>query len=289
MNRIYFDVRPPLLTWDDVGGYDEVKERIKEMVCLPLTKGSQMKKMNLTRPTGVLIWGPLGAGITMLAEAAANEAGVGYVYASGQEMLGRPDTLREAFHAAVHEAPAVLFISDLDWLAPRAGASYEWGPGNFRGKPPTFADAELTRVLVEEIDHLMAEEQVMLVGSAYRVDVVDQAVIKEKTRFDRKIFLHPPTEKDREGIFRIYLGRIPNLDAGVSAKELAARTEGYVGWDVENLCKQAILRAMKADREIVTMEDFKGGLSQVIPWLTRDMIDGYFDLSRNDCPHHYSF
>ena len=89
LKNLFYEVRDPVLGWDDIGGYADVKETLKEMVCLPLKKPEMMKKHNLGIPAGVMLWGPLGTGITMLAEACAKEAGVSFVYISGQEMLGK--------------------------------------------------------------------------------------------------------------------------------------------------------------------------------------------------------
>jgi len=289
LEKIFYEVRAPVLTWEDVGGFADVKQTLKEMVCLPLQKPETRARLGLERPAGVMLWGPLGVGITMLAEAAATEAGASFVYVSGQEMLGKPAEVREAFHDAEHEAPCVLFVSDCEWLAPRAGCSYEWGPGNLRGIPPTFADPELTKVFIQEVDRIQHVPGVMLVGSCYRIDTVDQAVIKEKKRFNRKVFVPPPREEDRRGILDIYLARIPRLGTDVDPADLARRTEGYVGWDIESLCKRATLEALKADRDVVTGADFTAALGQVTPWLTPDMTEKYLEIHRNDCPHHYAF
>ena len=288
LDKIFYEVKKPTLTWDDIGGFAEVKQHVKEMVSLPLMKPDLMKKVGLQRPAGVMLWGPLGVGITMLAEAAASEAGVSFLYVPGQEMLGKPEQVKEAFHDAVHEAPCVLFISDTEWLCPRAGCSYEWGPGNLRGIPPTFADKELSEVFIREIDKIQENENVMLVGSCYRIDTVDQAIIKEKRRFNRKIFVHPPRAIDREGMIKIYLDKMPSVDPRVTAEELSHKTEGYVGWDAESLCKRAALEAVMADREVVTLEDFEKALTQVEPWLTPDMTEVYLEIDKNDCPHHYA-
>lgn len=292
LSHIYYEVRKPQMTWDMVGGFEDIKSTLKEMVCLPLTKGKELAEMNVEPPTGTMIWGPLGVGITMLAEAAATEAGVGYVYISGQEMLGKPEALRNAFHEAVHEAPCVLFISDTEWLCPRAGADYEWEKGNFRGIPPTFADKELSEVFIQEIDALHGVRDVALVGSCYRVDTVDQAIIKEHRRFNRKVFMHPPTLKDREGILRIYFDRMKlyeKVDKAVTIDRLAGLTEGYVGWDIESLCKRAALTAVKRGDKVIGMEHFEAALKEIDPWLTPGMTKKYYDLRDKDCPHHYAF
>jgi transitional endoplasmic reticulum ATPase len=289
LEKVFYEVRTPRLEWASVGGYAEVKKTLNEMVCLPLRKPELMRHLGLEPPAGVMLWGPLGVGITMLAEAAAHEAEATFVYVSGQEMLGKPGEIRDAFQEAVDEAPSVLFVSDCEWLAPRTGASYEWGPGNSRGIPPTFAEPELTRLFVEEIDRVQEHAGVMLVGSCYRIDTVDQAIIKEKRRFNRKVFVPPPRTADRLEMVEIYLRKIPRIDPVVDADHLARRTEGYVGWDVESLCKRATLEALKDDRDVVTGADFEAALTQITPWLTGDMVDKYWEIFRNDCPHHYAF
>jgi ATP-dependent 26S proteasome regulatory subunit len=292
LSHIYYEVRRPRLAWEDVGGFEDVKDILREMVCLPLTKGEELARMNVDLPTGVMIWGPLGVGITMLAEACATAADVGFVYISGQEMLGKPDALKTAFHEARHEAPCVLFISDTEWLCPRKGADYEWEEGNFRGIPPTFADKELSEIFIQEVDALHGVRDVALVGSCYRVDTVDQAIIKEKRRFNRKVFMHPPTVADREGILKVYFDKMKLYDKigdGVSIPKLAELSAGYVGWDIESLCKRAALSAVKSGDSTITMGHFETALKEIEPWLTPGMESKYYDLRERDCPHHYAF
>jgi transitional endoplasmic reticulum ATPase len=261
---------------------------MREMVCLPLTRGEELRGMGVDLPAGVMLWGPLGLGITMLAEAAAKEAGATFVYVSGQEMLGKMDRMEEAFGVAVREAPAVFFISDIDWLCPRAGASYAWENGNLRGKPPTFADLPFTERFLALLDSLLPEPRVRLVGSCYRIDVVDQAAIKEKKRFNRKIFVSPPTASGRRDILAIYAGRMP-LDGDVDLPLIAGKAEGCTGWDIENLCRKAAILAVEEGARQVALRHFLSALGEITPWLTPDMVEGYRRIFREDCPHHYSF
>ncbi len=288
LENVFYEVRAPRLCWDDIGGLAGPKAKLKEMVCLPLTRGENLRRMGIELPAGVMLWGPLGLGITMLAEAAAKEAGATFVYVSGQEMLGKPDRLTEAFEVAVREAPAVLFLSDIDWLCPRAGASYAWEDGSLRGKPPTFADAAFTASLLGLLDTLLARPLVRLVGSCYRIDVVDQAAIKEKRRFNRKIFVPPPTAAERAEILAIYARRMP-LAAGVDLARIAEETDGCTGWDIENVCRHAAVRAVEEGRDSVSQEDFLAAAGAVTPWLTPGMVEGYRRIFREDCPHHYAF
>ena len=289
LSRIFYDLREPQLDWDDIGGYADVKETLREMVCLPLKKREEILRHNLGIPAGVMLWGPLGTGITMLAEACAKDAGVTFVYISGQEMLGKGAEMVEAFDAAIQEAPCILFISDCEWLAPRAGCDYEWSPGNLRAVPPTFADKDLTRLFIEQVDRINQVEGVMLLGSCYRIDTVDQALIKEKKRFNRKVFVHPPTAIDRRGMLDIYLDKMPNLATDIDRDWLAEASEGYVGWDIESLCKRATVNAIKTDAPLVTMEHFRRALKEVRQFLTPDMTAKYYEIRETDCPHHYEF
>jgi transitional endoplasmic reticulum ATPase len=288
LEKIFYEIRRPHLTWDDIGGYAEAKKALKEMVCLPIRKREEMAAMGLVPPAGILMWGPLGTGMTMLPEACASEVGATFVYVSGQEMLGKQGELREAFREAEAEDSAILYISDIDWLAPRAGAVYGWDAGNKRGKPPTFADRELTETLIREIDALQKRGRVTLIGGCYRVDVVDQAVIKEKSRFNRKVFLPPPDTGARREILAIYTGKVP-VNGSINLDELAGRTEGYVGWDIENLVKKAGLIALEEDRKEIRQADLIVALGSIRPWLTPDMTAGYHRLYEEDCPHHYHF
>ncbi len=288
LEKIFYEIRSPRLQWADIGGYAAAKAALREMVCLPLQRGQEMAAMGLEPPAGVILWGPLGTGMTMLAEASATEAGVTFAYISGPEMLGKGRELVEAFRETEKEAPAILYVSDIDWLAPRAGASYEWVPGSERGKPPTFADLKLTATLIREIDRLQKNRKVTLLGGCYRIDVVDQTLIKEKSRFNRKIFLPPPDGDARREILAIYTGRV-STNGKLDLKELARRTEGYVGWDLESLVKKAALAAIEAGRQKVTQADLTAALGAIRPWLSPDMAEGYHRIYQADCPHHYHF
>ncbi len=291
LEKVYYEIRHPRTTWEEIGGCGDAKAALRQMVCLPLMRPADIGRMGLVPPAGILLWGPLGAGLAMLPEACATEAGVSYVYVSGREILGKPEALVETLREAEREAPAVLYISDLDWLAPQAGASYAWGPaGNERGKPPAFADRTMTDMFLRELDRLQAATagRLAIIGGTYRIDVVDQALIKDKSRFNRKVFLAPPDPAARRAVLGIYAGRKPN-DGHLDLDAIAALTEGYVGWDLENVVKKAALRAIEADRLEITQEDLIAAVPLVKPWLSPDMTEGYERIFRADCPHHYNF
>jgi transitional endoplasmic reticulum ATPase len=288
LEKVFYEIRAPRLSWSDIGGLDDVKATLRQMVCLPITRRAELAGMGVEPPAGVMLWGPLGNGITMLAEACANEAGVTYAVLSGREMLGRVEAIEEAVDAAVEAAPCLLYMTDVDWLAPRAGADYRWSDGTERGKPPTFADPELTLRFVELIDRVQDAPGVTLLGSCYRIDVVDQAVLRDKDRFNRKVYVHPPTLEDRRAMLALFSGRF-KLDPSVDLDAWAARTYGCVGWDVENLCRKAALAAVEAGRTSVVDGDLEKALAQTRIWLTPVMDEGYRVAYEADCPHHYAF
>ncbi len=290
-HKIYYDIRKPAISWDDIGGYQKIKEQLKEMISLPLFRYDELKKLHIDIPKGIMLWGPLGTGITMLAEAAAKDANATFIYVSGQEMLGKPNVIKEAFKKSIEFAPSVLFITDNDWLVPRAGANYEWEKGSVRGKPPTFADTSLTEIYIKEIDELqLMEKRVMLLGSCYRIDVVDQSIIKEKRRFNRKIFVHPPKKEDLSDMLNLYIKKMEiNLPGDFDYNKITENISGYTGWDVENLCRKAKLNALKRNANVINISDFLNGINDIIPWLTPAMEKKYYEIYSQDCPHHYNF
>lgn len=291
LEKVYYEIRSPRTRWEDIGGLTEAKAALRQMVCLPLTRAAEIDRMGLVPPAGILLWGPLGSGLAMLPEACATEAGVAYVYVSGREILGKPEAIVETLRAAGREAPAVLYVSDLDWLAPQAGASYAWGPGGEeRGKPPAFADRELTDTFLRELDRLQAATagRLAILGGTYRIDVVDQALIRDKSRFNRKVFLPPPGREERRAVLAIHTGRMPH-DGRLNLDAVTALTEGYVGWDLENVVRKAALRAIDAGRSGIAQEDLLAAVPLVTPWLTPEMTAGYWRIHAADCPHHYNF
>lgn len=291
LEKVYYEIRRPRTTWNDIGGCAEAKAALRQMVCLPLMRPGDLARMGLVPPAAVLLWGPLGNGLAMLPEACAAEAGVGYVYVSGREILGKPEALVETLREAEREAPAVLYVSDLDWLAPQPGASYAWSPGgDERGKPPTFADRGLTDTFLRELDRLQAATagRLAIIGGTYRIDVVDQALVKDKSRFNRKVFLPPPERADRRAVLGMYAARRPS-DGRLDLDAIAALTAGYVGWDLENVVKKAALRAIEAGRLEITQEDLLAAVPLVKAWLTPEMTEGYRRIFAADCPHHYNF
>ncbi|MDD5773540.1 MAG: AAA family ATPase [bacterium] len=297
---VYYENREPVLKWDDIAGYPGIKEKVKQLVSLPLVRGKELEKQGIQLPTGVMLWGPLGVGIKMMAEAAASEAKVKLVYVSGREILGKPKELREAFKTARLNNPCVLFVSDTEWIAPQPHADYSWPPippegggqgGGFsRGKPTSLADREMTTIFLEELDNISGLRDIALVGSCYRIDTVDQCLFKEKSRFNRKIFVPPPSSIEREYMLKFFINKI-NLSGKkyLNIENIIPKTEGYTGWDMENLCKDAVVQAIQNKSGEIKQEYFDSALERIKPWLTKEMTKKYYELYEQDCPHYYHF
>ena len=296
---VYYENREPVLTWNDIAGYPEIKEKVKQLVSLPLTHRNELEKQGIQLPTGVMLWGPLGVGIKMMAEAAASEAKVKLVYVSGREILGKPKELREAFKTARLNNPCALFVSDTEWIAPQPQSDYSWiplspqggGPDwRLRGKPASLADREMTTIFLEELDNISGLRNISLVGSCYRIDTVDQCLFKEKSRFNRKIFVPPPSSIDRGYMLNFFVNKI-NLSGknDLDLENIILGTEGFTGWDMENLCKDAVIQAVQNKSEEIKPEYFTNALARIKPWLTKEMTKKYFELYEQDCPHYYHF
>jgi ATP-dependent 26S proteasome regulatory subunit len=138
------------------------------------------------------------------------------------------------------------------------------------------------------IDLVQGRPEIALLGSCYRIDVVDQAVLRDKSRFNRKVFVHPPREEDRLDMLRLFASRFP-MEEGVDLGNWSRKTAGFVGWDVENFCKKAALEAVAGGRERIAEKDLKSALGKVRAWLMPGMEDAYYKLFKDDCPHHYAF
>ncbi|MFQ6051138.1 MAG: ATP-binding protein [Candidatus Hydrothermarchaeota archaeon] len=289
-HNAYLDVRKPRVTFDDIAGLEEVKEKIREMICIPLKHMKTFNKLNLKVPTGVFLWGPLGSGKAILAEASASEAGVNYVYLRGREVTDLPEAVSKAFKLARENKPCIMHISDLDWIVPRRNCSYDWGNRDERGKPDKIASKEVSEIVFKGIDSLKEDSYILVVGSGYRLDVVDMAIFR-RGRLEKKIYVPPPSQEDRLKILKMYTKNYP-LARDVNLEEIARKTENFVGWDLEALCRRAALNAIKERGDSfdeISMKDFLDAVHEIKPWMTQNIKKKYEEILRNDCMHKYFF
>jgi len=268
MREVYIEV--PAVHWDQIGGLEEVKEELKEAVEWPLKNPELFKRMGIRPPKGILLFGPPGCGKTLLARAVATESEANFVSIKGPEVFSKwvgesEKAIREVFRKARMASPAVIFFDEFDSLVPRRGMGY--------------ADSGVTeRVisqLLTEMDGIMTLEDVVIIAATNRPDIVDSAVLRPG-RFDRLIYVPEPDEKARLEIFKIYTKDMP-LAKDVNLAELASKTKSYSGADIEAVCREAALTALRRDinSKEVTLADFQKALEKIGPTISPDMEAWY--------------
>jgi len=273
MREVYIEV--PTVHWDAIGGLEEVKQELKEAVEWPLKNPEIFKRLGINPPRGILLYGPPGCGKTLLARAVATESEANFITIKGPEVFSKwvgesEKAIREVFRKARMAAPAVIFFDEIDSLAPRRGLG--------------FADSGVTeRVisqLLTEMDGIVTLEDIVIMAATNRPDIVDPAVLRPG-RFDRLIYVPSPDEKSRLRIFEIYTETMP-LAKDVNLEHLASITQNYSGADIEALCREAAMHALRRDvnAKEVTKEDFQEAIKMIGPSVTPDMEKWYKSFIR---------
>ncbi len=262
-------VEIPNVSWEDVGGLEEVKSQLKEMIEWPLKNPEEFKKLGIQPPKGILLYGPPGCGKTMLAKAVASESGVNFISIKGPEVLsmwvGESERkLREIFRKAKQVAPSIIFLDELDSLAPRRGA--------YSGSHVTET---IVSQLLAEISGIEELRGVVIVAATNRPDLIDSALLRPG-RIDRFVMIPPPDDKSRLAILKVHTKNMP-LSKDVSLNELVKKTDGFSGADLESLAREAALNAMREDSKAkeVRMKHFNRALEKTIPSLSKEVIDYY--------------
>ncbi len=265
-------VEIPRVKWEDVGGLDEVKQEIKEAVEWPLNYPAKFEKMSIRPPKGILLYGPPGTGKTLLAKAVANESSANFISVRGPQLLSKwvgesERAVREVFKKARQVAPSIIFLDELDAIAPIRGT--EFG---------SKTSERVINQLLTELDGIEALKNVAVIAATNRPEIIDPALIRSG-RFDRLVFVGPPARDGRIEIFKIHLKNTP-LSEDVSIEELAELTDNYVGSDMESLCREAVMLALREnfESEKVEMRHFKSALKKVRPALAEDMLEYYEKL-----------
>ncbi len=246
-------VERPNVHWDDVGGLEDVKQELQELIELPLHHPEVFKKMGIRPAKGILLYGAPGTGKTLLAKAIATESETNFICINGPELFSKwvgesEKVTREMFRKARQAAPCILFIDEIDAIAPARGGMNE---GNMVAE-------RVVDTLLNEMDGLKAMKQVVVVGATNRPDMLDKAILRAG-RFDRVVGIPLPDEKTRLKIFEVHTKKMPLK--GVSLKHLASVTNNYSGADIENLCREAGMVAIRKKKSTVDSKDFEKALS----------------------------
>ncbi|WP_445474187.1 CDC48 family AAA ATPase [Methanococcoides methylutens] len=263
-------VEVPSVKWDDVGGLDEAKQEIVEAVEWPLKRPDRILEMGIKAPKGILLYGPPGTGKTLIAQAVANESNANFISIKGPQMLSKfvgesEKAIRDTFKKARQVSPCIIFFDEIDSIATTRMADSETGR----------ASQQVVNQLLTELDGLEPLKEVVVIAATNRPDMIDPALMRSG-RFDRLVLVGNSTMQGRESIFRIHTRNIP-LDPEVSISELAATTEGYVGADIESVCREAVMLALREnfEAELVKNRHFHAAIEKVKPTITEDMTTFY--------------
>ncbi|HIQ03652.1 MAG TPA: AAA family ATPase [Desulfurococcales archaeon] len=248
----------PNVTYNDIGGLKKQIEEIRELVELPLKNPELFRKVGIEPPKGVLLYGPPGCGKTLLAKAVAHETNATFIRVVASEFVQKfigegARLVREVFKYAKRNAPAIIFIDEIDAIAAR------------RLDIGTSGEREVQRTLMQllaELDGFDPLGDVKVIAATNRIDILDPAILRPG-RFDKLIEIPLPDEEGRYEIFKIHTRRM-NLAEDVNLKELAALTNGATGADIKAICTEAGLHAIREGRVIVKRRDFLYAINKVL-------------------------
>ncbi|MFX1417916.1 MAG: CDC48 family AAA ATPase [Promethearchaeota archaeon] len=268
------------ITYEDVGGLDKEIQRVREMVELPLRHPSLFKRLGIDPPKGVLLRGPPGCGKTLLARAVANESEAHFISINGPEIMSKfygesEKKLRKIFIEAEEKSPAIIFIDEIDAIAPK------------RETVTGEVERRVVAQLLALMDGLHGRGKVIVIGATNRPNSLDSA-LRRPGRFDREIEIKVPNEKGRREIFQIHTRNMP-LVKNISLKEFSQITHGFVGADISAVCREAAMSALRRylpkidleseiiDPELleqieVTKDDFEDALKEILPSGIREVF-----------------
>ena len=266
-------VEIPKISWGDVGGLGDVKMKLREAVEMPLKDPEAFKRMGIKPPRGILLYGPPGSGKTLLAKAVANESEANFISIKGPEVMSKwvgesEKAVRTIFKKAKQVAPCIVFLDELDAIAHRRGFDNDSGVGE-----------RVVNQLLTSMDGLETLEGVVVVGATNRPDMVDPALLRTG-RFDRILLVPAPDKAARLEILKVHTKGMP-LE-GVDLDELSEELDGYTGADIEGLCREAAMVALreKKDARKVSMAHFQEAIKVVRPSLDEDTVKFYENLGK---------
>ncbi|UCD20580.1 MAG: CDC48 family AAA ATPase [archaeon] len=273
--------RVPEVTYEDIGGLEEEIKKIREMVEVPLKHPEIFARLGIAPPKGVLLYGPPGTGKTLLAKAVATESEANFILLNGPEIMSKfygesEKRIRDIFDQAEKNAPSIIFIDEIDAIAPK------------REESMGEVERRVVSQLLTMMDGLKGRGSVIVIGATNRHNALDEA-LRRPGRFDREISINVPDKKGRLAILKIHTRNMP-ITKDVNLKRLAETTHGFVGADIESLCKEAAMSVLRRlmpnlkfkddepvpkefyDRLKVHENDFKEALKNVRPSAMREVL-----------------
>ena len=274
----------PQVTYEDIGGIRDEIKKVREMIELPLRHPEIFEKLGIEAPKGVMLYGPPGTGKTLLAKAVANESNAHFISISGPEIMSKfygesEARLREIFKEAREKAPSIIFVDEIDSIAPK------------REEVTGEVERRVVSQMLSLMDGLEARGKVIVISATNRPNAIDPA-LRRPGRFDREIEIKVPDKKGRQEILQIHTRNMPLLSEGddsVVIDKIAAVSHGYVGADLEYLCKEAAMKCLRRllpelnleeekippetlDKLVVNADDFKKALVEVTPSGMREVF-----------------
>ncbi len=269
-------IERPHVKWEDVGALQAVKEELREAVEWPLKYAKVFDHMGARPPKGILLYGPPGTGKTLLAKAVATESESNFISVKGPEFLNKwvgesEKAVRETFRKARQASPCIIFMDEIDSIAPKRGG----------GSSDSNVTERVVSQLLTEMDGLEALNDVVVIAATNRPDMIDPALLRPG-RFDKSMMVGAPDKKSREEIFKIHTKGKP-LEDGVDLKKLAEMTEGFTGADIAAVTNEAVMTSVRRlvadgdptqeglDANKVTMKDFEDATEKFGPVVSKKL------------------
>ncbi|MFW9936373.1 MAG: CDC48 family AAA ATPase [Candidatus Thorarchaeota archaeon] len=263
-------VEVPNVTWSQIGGLDELKQKLIEAVDWPLSHPAIFERMGILPPKGILLYGPPGCGKTLLGRAVANESKANFISIKGPELLSKyvgesEKAIREVFRKAKMAAPCIIFFDEFDSIAPSRG----------RYTSDSGVSEKVLSQFLTELDGLEVNRDIVVIAATNRPDILDPALIRPG-RIDRILLVPAPQEKGREEILKIYTKNMP-ISSDVNLEEINKKLKGYSGADIETLCREAAMIALRENIRArkVNSEHFKLARESINPTITPEIIKWY--------------
>jgi len=265
-------IEKPNIKWEDVGGLEKIKQELKEAVEWPLKNPEAFKRLGIKAPRGILLYGPPGTGKTLLAKAVATESEANFILVNGPELIDKfvgesSKGIKKIFEKARQSSPAIIFFDEIDSIASKRGT--EIG---------VKVVDQMVNTLLAEIDGLKGLNDILVIGSTNRPDILDTALLRAG-RFDRLLLVPPPSKQARLEILKIHTKDMP-LSKDVDIDKIAEKTKGYVGADLESICREAGLLALREDMKAkeVNKKHFDEAIVKVKPSVPEELMQRYEEL-----------
>ncbi len=276
-------VEIPEVHWSDIGGLEDAKQELREAVEWPIMYPEAFEAIGIRPPKGVLLYGPPGTGKTMIARAVATESRLNFISIKGPEIMSKwvgesERAVREVFRKAKQAAPALIFFDEIDSIVPARDS----------GRDSNVTERVVSQLLTE-LDGLVELKDVVVMAATNRPDLIDPSLLRPG-RFDRMIYIPMPDLSARKKIFEIYMRKMP-IAGDVDIEELASRTEGYTGADIEMICREAGMLALREiikpgmkreslilDRVVVRAEHFHRAYENVKPHMPQETLKEYLKI-----------